>query len=81
MTTLAAGLKVPLRVQLELIRVLDDEGNVVHPEWEPRIAPGELRHDPAFWFIAAAARSATAPGIVPAAVMYAENRGWFGYAE
>ena len=45
------------------------------------VAPGELRHDPAFWFIAAAARSATAPGIVPAAVMYAENRGWFGYAE
>jgi 2-oxoisovalerate dehydrogenase E1 component alpha subunit len=30
-------------VQLELIRVLDDDGNVVHPEWEPKIAPADLR--------------------------------------
>jgi pyruvate dehydrogenase E1 component alpha subunit len=30
-------------VQLELVRVLDDEGNVDHPEWEPAIAPAELR--------------------------------------
>jgi 2-oxoisovalerate dehydrogenase E1 component alpha subunit len=30
-------------VQLELIRVLDDQGAVVHPEWEPRIEAPELR--------------------------------------
>jgi pyruvate dehydrogenase E1 component alpha subunit len=30
-------------VQLELVRVLDDEGNVDHPQWEPAIAPAELR--------------------------------------
>jgi hypothetical protein len=30
-------------VQLELIRVLDDDGAVVHPEWEPRIAEADLR--------------------------------------
>jgi pyruvate dehydrogenase E1 component alpha subunit len=30
-------------VQLELVRVLDDEGKVAHPQWEPAIAPAELR--------------------------------------
>ena len=30
-------------MQLELIRVLDEEGGVVHPEWEPRIADADLR--------------------------------------
>jgi pyruvate dehydrogenase E1 component alpha subunit len=30
-------------VQLELIRVLDDTGNVVHPQWEPKLPPAELR--------------------------------------
>ena len=30
-------------MQLELIRVLDDDGAVVHPEWEPRIAEADLR--------------------------------------
>jgi 2-oxoisovalerate dehydrogenase E1 component alpha subunit len=31
-------------VKLELIRVLDDEGQVVHPEREPALPPAELRH-------------------------------------
>jgi pyruvate dehydrogenase E1 component alpha subunit len=31
-------------VQLELVRVLDDDGNVVQPQWEPRLPPAELRH-------------------------------------
>lgn len=30
-------------LKLELIRVLDDEGRVIHPEREPAIAPAELR--------------------------------------
>jgi hypothetical protein len=45
------------------------------------VAAGEWRQPPRFWLIAAASRSATAPGTVPAPVMYPMNRGWPGYTE
>jgi pyruvate dehydrogenase E1 component alpha subunit len=31
-------------VKLELFRVFDDEGRVIHPEREPAVPPGDLRH-------------------------------------
>ncbi len=31
-------------MKIQLQRVLDDEGRVIHPEREPQIAPAELRH-------------------------------------
>jgi hypothetical protein len=45
------------------------------------VAAGERRHPPTFWLMAAAMRSAAAPGTVPGPLMYPMNRGCPGYVE